>query len=214
MKKILFKIACVALCVCSFGLVSCKKDEIEEANLYEKGIDTILVMEEMMKSEEYAELFGLSDYDLTDVLAEDYRDPTNVYSISVPSNAKILQVLQTSGAIDGELWGTLSESLKEQAEFRVGFNTLIMRVNAMYGGSEKMAIASVYTAHLTFNDSLDETIAYLYVYETGVAVMVTFTPTASAFTASTQLFFADDCASIETVKEFFTPFGCAVESVR
>lgn len=209
MKKILLKIGCIVLCVCSLGLVSCKKDKAEKtANLYESGIETALVVEEMAKSEIYKEYIGV-DYDITNVLAEDYRAPISVYSISSPTFEEFFQAVE-AGDLE-EKWDSLPDSIKEQMEG--GFD-LFHFIIVNYGGEQQLAISSVFQASLRFDGKIDEKIAYVYVYETGTPIVVTFTPICDhGYSAMGSFLFGVDCTSMEKIEEVFKPYQCEVALV-
>ena len=209
MKKILLKIGCALLCVCSLGLVSCKKDKAEKtANLYESGIETALVIDVMARNEIYKASIGL-DYDVTSVLAEDYRNPTNVYSISIPTIEEFFQVVEAGGL--EEEWDLLPDSVKEQMESRADpFNFIISH----YAGHNEVAVSTSYQASLRFDGKIDEKIAYVYVYETGTPIVVTFTPICDhGYSAMGSFLFGVDCTSMEKIEEVFKPFQCEVALV-
>ena len=206
MKKILLKIGCIVLCVCSLGLASCKKDKAEKtANLYESGIETALVVEEMAKSEIYKEYIGV-DYDITNVLAEDYRAPISVYSISSPAFEEFFQAVE-AGDLE-EKWDSLPDSIKEQIEGKFNlFNWIISK----YAGTQEFAISNLFQASLRFDGKIDEKIAYVYVYETGTPIVVTFTPICDhGYSAMGCFLFGVDCTSMEKIEEVFKPYQCEV----
>ena len=209
MKKILLKIGCIVLCVCALGLVSCKKDKAEKtANLYESGIETALVVEEMARNEIYNAYLGV-DYDFANVLAEDYRNPTNVYSISIPTIEEFFQAVEAGGL--EEEWGALPDSVKEQMEARSDpFNYIISH----YAGAKEVAVSTSYQASLRFDGKIDDKIAYVYVYETGVPIIVRFAPICDhGYSAMGRFLFGVDCTSMEKIEEVFNPYQCEVALV-
>ena len=117
MKKItlFFLSLCLLLPLSSCGK---KGSASSEKDLYKAGLDLIDTMSEMLGSEEYAKISGLSDSVLS--VAErldtgDYDDPVAVYQIELPDIEEYFESLED---YDEDLWDDLSSNLKKQFENR------------------------------------------------------------------------------------------------
>ncbi len=223
MRKILLKIGCLLLAVISLTLISCGVGEgnkgAQEANLYESGIETALVMEEMAESENFKTLLGAPEYDFTNMLAEDYKVPVSVYSITTPTYEQYFHLLETAKEGEAgpftETWNSLSDELKEQIKKRFSFSTITNLILSNYAGISQLSVSSVYRAYLRFDGSIEEEISYLYVYETGAPIIVTFTPACcDVYSATGQFLFDVDCSSLDKVRDIFELYNCEVKKIK
>lgn len=211
MKKVLLRLSCLMVCIFSFGLMSCVKDN----QLYEKGISVTTVMGEMVKSEVYTDMLGGENSDNVLVRANDYDTPIKCYGMTVPSAERLIESV---GSADyKEQFESLSPTLQEQIKSRSTFLTVINYENfsnSSVSSVEAMALSAIYAAHLKFNGKLDETVAYLYIFETGKPIVVIFTPIDKKhFLADGYFFFSKDCSSLSSVRNIFEKYGCNVEKV-
>ncbi|MBQ7913233.1 MAG: hypothetical protein IJ308_05805 [Clostridia bacterium] len=220
MKKIILKISCFILAVFSIILISCGKgEEQKEAELYESGVETALVMEEMAKSEEFKTLLNATEYDFSNALAEDYNAPVSVYSISTPTFEQWFQIIETArGEYEGTFagtWSSLSDELKEQVKKRFNFSTIVNLVLSDRVEVSELSVSSVYRAYLHFDGSLEEEISYLYAYETGASIIVTFSPIkGGGFSATGQFLLEMDCSSLAKVRDIFESYNCEVNKIK
>ena len=215
MRKILLKIGClflafISLTFISLTFISCGigegNKETKEVNLYESGIETALVMEEMAESENFKTLLGAPEYDFPNALAEDYKAPVSVYSISTPTYEQYFHLLETAKEGEAgpftETWNSLSDALKDQINKRVSFSTITNLVLSSHVGVSELSVSSIYRAYLRFDGALEEEISYLYVYEVGAPIIVTFTPACcDVYSATGQFLLGLDCSSLDKVRE-------------
>lgn len=163
MRKV--KLICVLLAVLLL-LTSCGQSA-PEPSLYDRGLETIALMAEAIRSDAYLEMLSASEnlrVIINEAASGDYSSPKAVYAISFTA----IPMDDITGSPE------LSESLLELVKHRM-VSTVITQINAL-GGMEPLAASSMCTTGKTFV-SADFTgdIIYLYVFAQGYPVAVTFT---------------------------------------
>ena len=141
-----------------------------EKSLYDRGLEVVDLMAQAVRSEEYISALSASDA-LTEKIQEiaegDYETPAAVYEITFPesSAAEFLDL----AAVEG-----LPASLSDVLNHRL-MAAVTSQINAM-AGVESLAVSSLCTIGKTFvsSETTKDTI-YLYTYESGFPVSVTFT---------------------------------------
>jgi hypothetical protein len=166
-------------------------------------------MDEMIRNEAYVEIMGGGSlvYDMVEEFRDyEYSSPTAVYCISPP---QVTDMLRFTGTGDtGEAWNMLSDNLKEQLEYRVSFNTVISALNSKKGSSI-MAYAALYTA-MDKDESVrvNEPTVFLYVFEKGIPVAVTFD---EGGRMQGQFVFLDD---VNNLSSLFAQLNCSVTQIN
>ncbi len=162
------KYGCI-LCVLFllFLLTACEKTE---ASLYDRGLETVALMAEAIRSEAYLDLLSAAEplrEIIDDAAAGDYSTPKEVYSLSFREDA-----LQAFSGIP-ELTA-VPQTLAEVVSHRL-ISTIIPQVNAA-GGAETLAASTICTIGKTFvSEELKEDMIYIYTFGSGCPVAVTFT---------------------------------------
>ncbi len=167
--------------------------------LYQQGEELAAWLVEMAGNRDYLSLYT-GDEEVLGVLAravegKDYTSPKAVYSVTVPGDAagKLLGLMGMEGA-DG-----LPDRLQQRVREKM-IQALPTQVNAM-AGTETLAAASICTASKTFvNDQVTEGVIYLYAYENGAPVAVTFLPGEDGAVAATGTFLLGDSFSLESLE--------------
>lgn len=200
---ILAAIAATALCGCSAGTSN-------EQYLYDLGIDVAETMKKLVKSDDYAEVYGAPDYvrDFVDdkVDLSDYDKPDKVYAVSLADAEEFYE-----SVIGGEpKWNDLDGVTREQLAARLAVDcglTVISQMNAQQG-TDALAAAAIYIAFVADEElKLDEPVTYVYVYESGTIVAVMFN---EGGTAKGQLIFTNEPDDID---EVFEDSGCDVRKI-
>lgn len=181
----------------------------EEA-LFDLGIEVTKTMQEMVYSDEYISLYTAIEFEdeIVKFQAMDYDSPIAVYSVEIP-NAK--DILSKLGIENIEEYDKLSDNLKEQLDHKVSFSSIISSINAQ-SGTNTMALCSLLTATKDDKDvELDKSIAYLYVFEKGIPIAVTFTKSGYA---NGQFLLLNDSNSYEDISEIFNTYSCEVDKIK
>lgn len=196
MKKLLSLLILAAMA--ATALVGCTAGTSSEQELYELGVDVVGTMKKLLKSDEYAEIYGVND-ELRE-LAEsvdlsDYDEPEAVYAVTLTDVSEFCDEFLADADVD---WDDLSDVVKEQLEAKLGAPTLITQINSAMG-TAALASSSMYLTVVEDEElRLDESATYIYVYESGAVVAVTFGRYGSA---QGQLIFTDDPDDIGDVFE-------------
>lgn len=164
MKRLICMICVMTLVL---ALAACGK---EEPTLCDRGLEVIDLMEEAIHSEAYLDLMSAAQ-PLREKIAQaaqgDYRNPKAVYAISFSTD--VLQMY--SGVLEPV---DLPETLTDVVEHRL-LAALVSQVNAA-GGMEALAASAMCTVSKTFVGSEPkQDLIYLYTFESGCPVAVTFT---------------------------------------
>lgn len=144
------------------SLLSCASSD---TTLEKGGEEVIALMCEMTASEEYEKMYGLpADYSdaVTKLRAGDYSKIKAVYELDIPES-----FLSDGADISGELGEYVTSAV---------YLSLASRINQK-SGVKPLSVAAAYSAQICFvNTSLNENTVYLYVFENGYPIMVTFMP--------------------------------------
>ncbi|MBR4868298.1 MAG: hypothetical protein IKU10_03995, partial [Clostridia bacterium] len=203
-----FSVVCIVLSLSACG-TSVKKDS-QDIDLYHTGLDMISIMEEMIQSEEYADIIGANDVEelLAAVDTNDYDSPIAVYSISMP---EITDLLKIAADEDGEQWNRLSDNLKKQIEDRLSFSTIVNMINDQQGGAKIISFSSIYTAFdKNKNIKVDDTTVYLYVFAEGTPIAITFSESGGV---NGQFVFLEDIDTLSKARTAFEKYQCTVTKV-
>lgn len=211
----------MAICCACVLFVGCSADNSNDDNsyikhskddeLYESGLELISVMNEMIQSDEYAKIFFSSTNSVESILetvnTNDYDSPTAVYRINLPRNTESL--LNLSGD-SKEMWNDLSNDLKKQLKNRFSFSSIPTMINGAKGSSF-VAFTSAYTAaDIKEKINLDKNTTFLYVFEKGTPIAVTFTKYGGI---QGQFVFLDNADSLSAIKNTFKNYQCTVDNV-
>ena len=167
MKRKLFTVllACILLLTL---LASCNGNP---KSLTECGEDVISLMAEMLESEEYKSLYNLpAAYDdQVNMLREgNYSQSIAVYELII-SEKELLDNTINNTINKDELSKELYEYICSSA-----YVSFASRINQT-SGVEAMSVSAVFTAQKTYaNNNIDSSKIYLYVFEKGCPVAVTF----------------------------------------
>ncbi|MDE6169071.1 MAG: hypothetical protein K2G28_11520 [Acetatifactor sp.] len=201
------KLMCLtaAVMILLFALGGCAGTDGQESrgkSLRDHGMDVISVMEEMVKSSDYADLMGNSadavEEIRADLAAGDYASPLAVYEVSCPDIQDVLALTGGSGIMDG-----FSEGLRNHLNNRAA-STLINLLNTR-SGYASLAAASVYTAGKTFVcEKPQGNTLYLYTFENGYPITVTFTAGEDNSMTATGTFLILEDFDIQAAEQLMT----------
>lgn len=183
-----------------------------DKELYEFGHKIVLLMEEMIESDEYAQLMSANvDYvvEVREMVGTvDYSSPKAVYRIVVPKIERLTDLLLGS---DKTLWNNLSDNLKKQVENKVTASVISSIIVATEKGYEYVAFSSMYTAS-DMNESikLEEPTVFMYVFEDDVSILVSFTRYGGA---NGRFAFYEGVDTLEGAKAIFEKYECSVSKV-
>ncbi len=205
-KGICLFLAVLSLLACF--LLGCAVRGGSSRSLYAHGLDVIGLMEEMVKNSSYGEMFGMASGEVetlrVELAAGDYTTPQAVYEITVPDTGKLLALLGENNPLD-----SFSDSLRTFLNSRAA-SSLANQLNARQG-SAALATASVYMASKTFvSSSLDHNTLYLYTFQKGHSVMVSFVAGEDHSVTATGVFLmAEDfsSSSVEQLGELLKGIG-------
>lgn len=210
MKKfsilIFFLLLTLAITACG------KSDDFhnEEEALFDLGLEVTKTMQEIVYSEEYVSLYAPIEFgeEIVKFQATDYDSPIAVYSVEIPSVKEILSKIGSENIAD---YDKLSDNLKEQLNHRVSFGSIVSSINAQ-SGTSTMALCSLLMATKYDKDiELDKSIAYLYVFEKGMPIVVTFTNDGHA---NGQFLLLNDSNSYEDISGIFNKYSCKVDKIK
>lgn len=187
-----------------------------DKSLEQYGMDVINLMDEMLRSDEYLTMMT-SAAEFQDIVEEmrtgDYAEPENVYKIAIPNDVlgSMLQVLgEDTGVLDG-----MSDTLYKALNKKVAAG-MVNQLNAQAGVTH-LALTSIFTANKVFvSDEADQDYIYLYTFENGYPIVVTFTMgEGGAVTASGSFFMNEEISfeSVDEVKSLLEQVGITSEIV-
>ncbi len=193
-------------------MTACGKSQnpYNEEALFDLGIEVTKTMQEMVYSDEYISFYTSIEFEdeIVKFQATDYDSPIAVYFVEIPSGKEILSKLGSEKIDD---YDKLSDNLKEQVDYRASFSSIVSSINAQ-SGANTMVLCSFLTAIKRDKDiELDKSIAYLYVFEEGIPIAVTFTESGYA---NGQFLLLNDIKSYEDISEIFNKYSCKVDKIK
>ena len=208
-RKITALLCALILCL------SCTCCFAESPDFYAVGLEVTGVLDQMVQSRDYLELFMSSgaNWDLleTKFNTGDYDAPVAVYRLSQPDPMEWLKTIMPEEEM--EKLAALSPVLQDQLMARMkGMSTLSSYVNAK-GGVEILSLTSTLQAILDKPGlEPEETEYYLFLFEKGVPVVVT----CGRNTASGMFLALDksETESPEALQAALSPFGLEVSPVE
>ena len=179
--------------------------------LYQEGLSTVSVMEEMAENEDWVNLFS-SNQNLTSLLSAvgdgDYSRPKAVYQIRLSDET----VSHLTRNADLEAFSdTLQAYLRATVQ-----SSIAAQINAK-GGADALAAASACTAsRIFFCDDLHENLLYLYTYENAAPAMISFLVGEDGAVSATGLFILYDgfpTGSAAEIQQFLSSLNVEVTEV-
>ncbi len=203
MKKLLISV--LALLLSLAMLVSC--DSLQEngngKTARECSDSLVSLMGEMVASEEYEKMYGLSfSYkDKIDLIkGGDYSKISAVYELSIPDSALISGLVSFDG---------MSDKLEDYVRSNM-LSTIATRVNQR-DGVAAVAVASAFTASESFVcPEIKSDTVYLYVFESGCPILVSFVPGEDGAVKLMGHFIISSDFKVENageIEEMFKKFG-------
>lgn len=196
----------------ALAMTACGKshNSHNEEALFDLGIEVTKTMQEMTYSDEYISLYATIEFEdeIVKFQATDYDSPIAVYCVEIPNVKDVLSKLGSENIDD---YDKLSDNLKEQMDHRVSLSSIISSINAQ-SGTNTMVLCSLLTATKYDKDvELDKSISYLYVFEEGIPIAVTFTKSGYA---NGQFLLLNDSNSYEDISKIFNRYSCKVDKIK
>ena len=145
-------------------LSSCNESQ---QSITDCGAEVVALMAEMVESDEYLKLYNLSDaYNETinQVREGDYSTPYAIYELTIPDDELFDERIDEKIFVN-DLYNYVHSS---------GYISFASRIN-QNSGLNSLAVAAAFAGQMTFvSDDLDENKIYLYVFENGYPIAVTF----------------------------------------
>lgn len=179
--------------------------------LYQEGLSTVSVMEEMAENEDWVTLFS-SNQNMASILSAvgdgDYSRPKAVYQIRLSDET----VSHLTRNADLEAFSdTLQAYLRATVQ-----SSIAAQINAK-GGADALDAASACTAsRIFFCDDLHENLLYLYTYENAAPAMISFLVGEDGAVSATGLFILYDgfpTGSAAEIQQFLSSLNVEVTEV-
>lgn len=214
-------ILAVMLCACA-GTKKVANEETDSMgaagkSLYEQGLDVVALMAEMVQSEDYVSMMTSSAEmrELAAVVGDgDYTTPAKVYKIAIPED--YLNSMLT-GVLEGEqdTLNGMSDSLYDYLNKRMTVG-IANQINAQ-SGINALALSSALTAAKTFvSDELQKDSIYLYTFDNGYPVLLSFSMGEGGAVTATGNYLIDTkwtFESVEDVKEMLSEMYFVTEDI-
>lgn len=138
------------------------------------GLEAVSVLSAMVGDPEYLKLFTYNtgtEEIRQEVNTGDYDRPVAVYSLKLDTRAFLEKSM---GDEARKTWDSLSETLQDQVLKRVGVQAYCQPLISSQAGMEKVSFAAAVTAFVGNEAEPEKSLTYLYVFEKGTPVLVTF----------------------------------------
>ena len=206
MKKKFITIACCSLlCILSLFLTGCTTSEHQ---LYKYGLQICLDMENMVKNEDIRNFYQDDISDLEPFIANDYDTPIAVYKIGLPTIDETLKILLLDRY---EQFEKLPEYWKEHLEYSANITTLQLNIAMLEADTINFYTISNYYLTKQLEGKTIEPQAFLYTFETGTPIMITFQQYNDKILATSMFIASDKLNSLSNVREVFAKYSCTIE---
>ena len=199
MSKKIFSLLLVLVFIMTL-FVSCNN---QSGLLKEYGEDVISLMVEMLNSEEYQALYSIpSSYDDEfDMLQKgDYSKSIAVYELSIPKEVLLDSNIDKNGLSD-KLYEYICSS---------AYTSFAARINQL-SGIDSMSISTIFAAQKIYAyKGVDTNTIYLYVFENGCPIAVTFVASENTALRAVGYFIINEkfiTDNEESIKESCTALG-------
>jgi len=194
------------------GLCSCNKNNGPESkSLYEEGMEVVELLAEHAGNEECVDIYTGND-EIKEIIADigshDYSKVDKVYEVVISDET--LSAMAELDRVEGA-----SEELKKLLKAK-SLSAVTTQINGM-AGVEKLAASSVCTVSRAFaNDNIASNTIYIYTFEEGFPVAVTFIAGEDKVVSANGIFILFDkftYGSAEEIKNFFSELSPEVNEV-
>lgn len=215
-------ILAVMLCACAGTKKAANGEtnsiETAEKSLYEQGLDVVALMTEMVQSEDYVSMMT-SSAEMQELALEvgdgDYTTPAKVYKIAIPEdylNSLLTGVLEE----EQDILSGMSDSLYDYLNQKMTMS-MANQISAQ-SGVNALALSSVLTVSKTFvSKELQKDSLYLYTFDNGYPVLVSFSMGEGGAVTATGNFLIDTkwtFESIDDVKEMLGEMYFVAEDIE
>ena len=209
-KKIMALLCAMIFCLsCTYCLA-----EEETVNYYETGLKVVSVMNEMVQSRDYLEIFMSASANLdtleTTFNTGDYDKPVAVYSLKQADPMGWLKMMMSES--EQEKFDALSPALQEQLLAKASGITALSNIINGQKGVDILSLTSALQAIVKLPElETEEPVYYLYLFEKGVPVLVTL-----SWHHATGMFLVlseAEAASQETIQALLQPLGIEISPV-
>ncbi len=185
------------------------ENQYADTELYKMGLDLISIMNEMIQSKEYADILNANGLEsvVETVDTNDYDSPIAVYNVSLPETTQLLKLISNYNT---DSWDNLSENLKNQIKNKTSFSTVTANINAQKG-AENVAFSSMYTAFVKSEVlNIKESTVFLYVFEEGVPIAITFSEYGNI---QGQFVFLENIDTLSDARSVLEKYNCSVSEI-
>ncbi len=179
-KKSIQKLSCILIAVClllAFTACNSSKGDNEQKKadsdiLYNKGLELVGLLHEMVSSEEYITLFGIpTELYYEELTNGDYENCIAVYQVDISDTQ-----LQSFMILSGIEPDNFSDDLISQITKKL-YSSFIAQLVARQSGTEALAASSILISSSLFvYKELKEPTMYIYEYNDSYPVVVSFYP--------------------------------------
>lgn len=183
--------------------------------------DIRLLMEEKTKSEDFWQVQISStpprsyEEDRQEYIANDYDYPIRCYEIKISDLDVAKSKLQFRDKSDEEHYNNLPDNLKKEIDDSYKSTFKIMQIivyNIQTIDYSHYGMSTICnTEKLLENSKIDETAAYLYIFETGKPIIIIFGETGKRqVTAIGKFITNSQYKTLSETRDIFEPYGCSV----
>ena len=206
-KKIMALLCAMVFCLsCTYCLA-----EEETVNYYETGLKVVSVMNEMVQSRDYLDIFmsASANPDTLDTMFNtgDYDKPVAVYCLKQADALGWLKMMMSES--EQEKFDALSPALQEQLLAKASGITALSNIINGQKGVDILSLTSALQAIVKLPElETEEPVYYLYLFEKGLPVLVTL-----SWHHATGMFLVlseQEAESQETIQALLKPLGVEI----
>ena len=189
-------------------LTACDKTTSAET-LYNYGKDIILLLDRTIKNTDFQKL--MND-DFSNYIAYDYDTPIDVYQITGPDYSKYTISEDDQDYENYLLYLNLPEEIQEQIKNKTAtFTAITMNTISYFNMINDDGI--FFPIIKKYDGKINERINYLYTFETGKPILVTFQPYNNKILTTATFLNTDQFTSLSNIREFYLDVLCDVEKL-
>lgn len=183
--------------------------------LFEYGAKMCILMEDMLKNEQindYKNSSTSSNIDLTKYMANDYDTPIAVYEITLPDTKTFLEAAYPGiNEKINNLPDYYKNMIYENYDITSIQSSIILSEATTFNDIE---ICTSYYLIQNFEGNINNPTAYLYTFETGAPIFITFQQINEKIKTTAMFLSTEGINSLSTTRDLFNKYTCSVEKTN
>jgi len=205
-KQSIFAVIMILIILSCTLVISACNISPSMSTLYKTGIEMACLLEEMIDNSDYLEIQEISSDSIKKYYGNDYDNPSKAYIIQPPTSSRLVELIKIDYA--DEL-ANIPNHLREQLTYLLDLKYVVLRdILTKDVDFDDVVICNTLIATKNIKGNLGNDVAYVYVFNTGVPIIVYYHQQAKNSIAILSHFLLPE--SLSNTLELFDKYECKV----